>query len=80
MTGGRKLLAWLRNVLIGLDQLGNAALRGNPDETISSRVGRAELAEKSWGVVCAWIIDGLFALLGEAPGHCRREIEWDEVA
>jgi hypothetical protein len=28
------------NLLIGLDQFANVVLGGNPDETISSRVGR----------------------------------------
>lgn len=32
---------WLYNVLLGLDQLGNAIIGGSPDETISSRTGRS---------------------------------------
>ncbi len=74
------LRGWLRNVAVAVDQGCNAVLRGNPDETISSRVGRAALAGKRWGLICEAIIDRLFRLLGEAPGHCRREIEWDEIA
>ena len=31
---------YLWNVLLSLDQLGNSLLGGDPDETISSRVGR----------------------------------------
>lgn len=31
---------WLLNILIALDQLANAILAGDPDETISSRVGK----------------------------------------
>ena len=31
---------WILNVLIGIDQLGNAVLMGDPDETISSRIGK----------------------------------------
>jgi len=74
------LRAWLHNMLVASDQWWNAAAGGKPDETISSRVGRAALAGKIRGLIFEWIIDGLFRLLGEAPGHCRREIEWDEIA
>lgn len=66
------------NILIGLDQLANAILRGNPDETISSRVGRAAIAGKRWGLICESIINKLFVILGDDPNHCRREVEWDE--
>lgn len=34
-------MSYFRNVLIALDQLGNALLGGWPDETISSRMGRS---------------------------------------
>jgi len=30
---------WATGVLIGIDQLGNAIAGGNPDSTISARVG-----------------------------------------
>ena len=33
-------MKWFYNILIGLDQLGNAVLGGDPDETISSRIGK----------------------------------------
>jgi len=66
---------YLRNLAIALDQGLNTLLAGDPDETISSRVGRAALAGKRWGRISEWIIDRLFVWLGEAPGHCRRSIE-----
>jgi len=34
---------WLVNILIGIDQLGNSILMGDPDETISSRLGKMKL-------------------------------------
>ena len=40
---------WILNVLIGIDQLGNAILAGDPDETISSRLGKMKL--KHGGVI-----------------------------
>ena len=36
-----KLLGkWTLNILISIDQLGNTILGGDPDETISSRLGK----------------------------------------
>lgn len=34
---------WIVNILIGIDQLGNSILMGDPDETISSRLGKMKL-------------------------------------
>ncbi len=32
-------MSWIRGVLIAIDQLGNAVAGGNPDATVSARVG-----------------------------------------
>lgn len=78
---------WFRQLLVSLDQLAYVLIAGpfywfgrskdcpNADETISSRVGRAALAGKRWGLVLERLIDGLFVLLGGTPGHCRRNVE-----
>ncbi len=76
MSEPKTLRHWLLGVAIAIDQLVNAWFWGNPDETISSRVGRAAVAGKRWGLIGEAIIDRLFMLLGEGPGHCRRNIEW----
>ena len=34
---------WIVNVLVSIDQLGNTILGGDPDETISSRLGKLKL-------------------------------------
>ena len=34
---------WFMNILISIDQLGNSLLLGDPDETISSRIGRIKV-------------------------------------
>jgi hypothetical protein len=48
---------YIKRVLIGVDQLINSICNGNPDETISSRVGRRrDSAERFF----AWIVDKLF--------------------
>lgn len=50
---------WFWNTLIALDQFGNAIANGNPDETISSRLGRLKLAaffqDASWPWYCRWL-------------------------
>ena len=82
-----RLGRWLRQILVSLDQLAQVLLVGpfyvveltdacpSADETISSYVGRAQIRGVWWARVLAPAIDGLFVLLGHAPGHCRRSIE-----
>ena len=83
----RRLAEVLRQVLVSIDQLAQVLVVGaayilgltvtcpSADETISSYVGRGQLRGAGWARVSAWVIDGLFVLLGEAPGHCRRNVE-----
>lgn len=61
--------AWLLSV--SFDQLGNAAANGDPDETVSSRAGKARLMGRRWGCVLCKLLDKL------DPGHCSRFIERD---
>ncbi|MBQ4132785.1 MAG: pseudouridine synthase [Desulfovibrionaceae bacterium] len=57
---------WLKSMLIALDQLINTLLGGWPDETLSSRAWRWELAERrSWP---RWLIDRLFFWEND---HCK---------
>ncbi|HYM16789.1 MAG TPA: hypothetical protein VEZ14_14650 [Dehalococcoidia bacterium] len=65
------LRRWLRNVLIASDQWLNALALGDPDETISSRIGKARRRSRAADVLCD--------ALGRADaGHCERAIEDDE--
>jgi len=58
------------NVLIGIDQLGNALLGGDHDETISSRAHKNRHK---------WYWDALCYLLEKVdPNHCERVVELDE--
>jgi hypothetical protein len=43
---GRRIGRYFTGVLVSVDQLGNAVFAGDPDETISSRLGRAKLRGK----------------------------------
>ena len=72
---------YLLNLLIAFDQLGNATFGGNPDETISSRLGK--LKRDSGGVVpkSAWLylarpLDAILDWLD--PNHSLDAIEDDE--
>ena len=67
---------WWLGVLIGIDQLGNAIAGGDPDETISSRIGRRK--QKMGGHIPFWrhpvaaTIDRLLERID--PGHSIRSI------
>lgn len=60
------------NVLIGVDQLVNALLGGDPDETLSSRMAKAR---KHGCKPCYYICRMLHWF---DPNHCKNEREDDE--
>lgn len=62
--------AYLWNILIAFDQLGNVILGGDPDETISSRAAKNQH-------VWYWRLLGLFLELVD-KGHLKRALEPDE--
>lgn len=68
-------MRYARNLLIALDQWFNVLFGGNnPDETISSAVGRKAMAGRKWALVAETIIDWLFERLTGEVGHCRANI------
>jgi hypothetical protein len=56
------------DIAILADHMGNAVAGGHPDESISSRAGRAREDEKTWGCILCKLLDRL------DPGHCARSI------
>jgi hypothetical protein len=66
----RKTKRYSWNLLISLDQLGNSLLGGDPDETISSRAGKAKGHSKIASALC-WVLDKIDA------NHCEDSIEDD---
>lgn len=62
--------SYVINVLVALDQLGNALIGGDPDETISSHCAKRR-TEPGWRILAAFLewLD---------PGHLDRAIEPDE--
>lgn len=82
----RRLLAWLHQIIIALNQFVQVMVSGvayvirggemTADETISSKVGRMALTGKRWARIAEWIIDRLlWGIEGGRLGHCRRAIE-----
>ena len=62
---------WFLNMAIAIDQLANAVLRGDPDETLSSRAYRMHMkGQRYWG----WLANAIDALFfwQRAPRHCER--------
>lgn len=66
-----KVKKYIVNVCIALDQLVNAILLGDPDETISSRLGKFKSKVPPYQWIC-WLLDLI------DPGHCDEAIEQDE--
>ncbi|WP_300708832.1 pseudouridine synthase [uncultured Desulfovibrio sp.] len=71
-------MAYVKHLLVAVDQLANALLGGWPDETLSSRAWRRHAAGRgSW--LCR-VIDRLFFWDAEARGgllvgHCQLSYE-----
>lgn len=63
---------------IAQDQMVNAIHNGNPDITVSSRVGYMALQGSKTAQAMAAIIDLLFYLAIGQRDHCRVSIEYDE--
>ena len=63
------LKKWLFNILIGIDQLGNTLAGGDPDETISSRAGKAKKKGRVWAKVLCVALDWV------DPGHCDDSVD-----
>lgn len=67
-----RVLAWLRNMLVGANQFVNATLGGDPDETISSRLGKGARGSCRLCRFVCWFIDRF-----TNDRHCERYIEED---
>lgn len=63
---------YLLNILIWIDQGFNVVvMRGDPDETVSSRAAKAQLKGKRWGCVLCNFLNKL------DKNHCEKSIERD---
>lgn len=67
--------AWLFNILLAIDILASALLRGMPGETLSGRAGTAYAQGKLRGRIFAPIINAL----AFNRNHCRDAVLGDEM-
>ncbi len=87
----KKFWLGVRSLLIAIDQLfftilglivywcGGMKNPPNPDDTISSHIGKRHRAGKAWAKLAMPLVDGLFFFPeGKRMGHCYRSIEDDE--
>ena len=63
---------WAWNILISFDRFVNALAGGDPEETVSSRAGKARNADKAWGKALCPVLDWL------DPLHCATSIDHTE--
>ena len=66
-TGSHR--AW--RLAVSYDQLANAAFGGDPDETISSRAGKAARTGRRWGCILCRVLHWF------DRNHCEKSIEHD---
>lgn len=71
MEGEPPRKGYVYRVLVALNQFTNALALGHPDETWSSRAGRARQKGKKWGKAMCWVLDKA------NPCHCLSAIEYD---
>lgn len=68
------LKKWFWNILISIDQFSNVLFWGDPDETISSRIGKMERDGRG-----NFVTKPICSLLNKIdPNHCEESIEEDE--
>lgn len=74
------LLKYLYNLALGLDQFLNVILLGDPDESLSGRMGRAKLSGRpKWFVPpIVWINDKIWLLLAGEVDHSINAVEPEE--
>lgn len=63
------------NVLLVASQVASTLLGGDPDESVSSRIGKAQVAKKKWAVNFA---APFVNCLMQEENHCLKAIEPDE--
>lgn len=68
---GRPVLSYFRKLFVSVDQLLNVILGGDPDETMSSRLGKDARRGRKFACVMCKILD-LFE-----KDHCEKALERD---
>lgn len=73
-----KLRKWRYGFWIAQDQLVNAVFFGNPDITVSSKVGYMAEKGSNTAKAMAAVIDWIFYIAVGQENHCQISIERDE--
>jgi len=70
----------LYNLGLGLDQFTNVLLLGDPDESLSGRLGRAKLSgrPKYWVEPMAKVNDKIWKFVTGEENHCVNSVEPEE--
>lgn len=71
----KKIKLYIFGIVYSLDQLGNSILGGNPDQTISGRLGVLKLNGSKPACYFCKILDFIF----REPNHCENSIERDRL-
>jgi hypothetical protein len=74
----KRLRGYRYKLWISQDQLVNAIHNGNPDVTVSSRIGYMAYHGSKTAKVMASVVDWLFYIAIGQKNHCFVSIEWDE--
>lgn len=75
------MMKYLYNLGLSLDQLLNAILLGDPDESVSGRCGRAMKSGKPkfWVPGLTAFIDAMAFIVAREMNHCSNAIEPEEM-
>lgn len=65
---------YLLNLAMAVDQFASTVLLGHPDDTISQRLGRAQLAGTRWTRPFQLIVDFLALILVGERNHCLNSL------
>ena len=77
LFGSGKAQQYGTNVLEGLDNSVSAEIGGDPDESISSRLGKARERKSGWTYIANKVDLVALELTGD-ENHCHNSIERDE--
>lgn len=77
LFGKGKVKQWGINCWEGADNQLSAQLGGDPDETLSSRLGKAREKGSGWSIVANGL-DKVALEVFNDPNHCQKSIERDE--
>jgi len=75
-------MSYIKNILIAIDQLGNAIAGGNPDCTISGRTGyyqyNAAKQVRWYWFILSRVVDFTFYPF-DGHGHCKQAMEKEQI-